>query len=71
LSCELGLEIYRAAGVPQQINVPPLALVIRPGAKQQDFSLRIDRSQNAGDGLLLGWGQAHGGWVARVLCGVL
>jgi hypothetical protein len=64
----LGFEIYLAAGVPQQINVPPLALVIRPGAKQQDFSLRIYRSQNAGDGLLLGWGQAHGGWGGFMCC---
>ncbi len=60
LNCELRLEIYRAAGVPQQINVPTLALIIRPGAKQQDFSLRINRSQNACDGLLFGWGQSHG-----------
>ncbi|MFM8822497.1 MAG: hypothetical protein ACKOD8_04005 [Limnohabitans sp.] len=74
LGAQLGLEINRAAGAPKQVNVAPFALVIGPGAKKQHLALRVNRPQDAGDGLVLGGGQAHRvlaviGWVYLSLPG--
>lgn len=68
LRSELGLEIDRPTGAPEQINIATFTLVIHPRAKQQHLALRVNRPQDTGNGLVFRRDQAHGfcwGWCCR------
>jgi hypothetical protein len=64
LGCELRLLVNRAAGAPEQINVPALAKIICTRPKQQHLALRINGPQYTGDGLMFSGRESHGQFVA-------
>ena len=59
LRSELGLEIDRPTGAPEQIDIATFTLVIDPGAKQQHLALRVNRPQDTGNSLVFCGSQAH------------